>query len=197
MTKVNLRTQSALKSLQPSVNQSVAGSSLSRDTTSSQAYYLGKFQSLLQTPLNLDDHQDLSLLLTKFLGGAGLPSLNRTEKEINPTDNSISNKEKTRTLAQASAGNIKIDDIEPIFKRELQRLEKKLLNYVNDRCNSLEKKQDLILNKLELLLNDRKYSQDETKYNDTFAHCDSLKDMKLDHEIGRVSDKNVEHIIEI
>lgn len=156
ITKVNLKTKLlAAKSLPQFMNQPT-GTVVPKDTTSSPTLGLGQL-GLLHTSQNLR-HEDLLLLLAKFLGGPSIPEGELKSTNASKEENSFSERQRENL------------DVEKIFE-ELQRLEIKILDHVNVRFEFLEKKQDLILNKLDMLLNNRELAHNS---NSTHGQCDSL-----------------------
>lgn len=171
LTKLNLSTQLSHESFHHPRKQQHESSTVSMNTTLGQTP-LTQFQNLLQTS-SFQENSDLPFLLAQFLGSTSHMVSNKSAEIVHPTS------EREEIEKPTSVENVSLKNIEQILKKELQNLEAKIFSQVNERFNQIEKKQDLILNKLDNVLIGLNVVNSEDKSNETLSY--QLKNSKIEN----------------
>ncbi|KAI5741417.1 hypothetical protein M8J76_013399 [Diaphorina citri] len=151
LTKINIPTSST-RGLQPGNPQTIGlfPTMSMHSLPSSQPPTLLNFQNFLQTSSNRE-HLHLPNLLSNFLNGIGANSSNPPHTEHLNDNNSegTSLNGIPKQESQTSENKPSMVEIECMMDKKLKELEGR----IHARFDQLEKKQDLMLNKIEMLLN--------------------------------------------
>ncbi|KAL1461179.1 hypothetical protein WDU94_013102 [Cyamophila willieti] len=107
---------------------------------------LMQFQNLLQMSSN---QELLPNLLSNYLKVAGCSVSKDVKENVCSTNEKLANTEKMSDLPNVEKVTMK--DIECVIGKELRNMELKILSHVDARFEALQKKMDLMFNKLEML----------------------------------------------